>query len=209
MKSAEDRSCRSRACRGPEPVMHRRRRRDRGTEGGTAGWRSGTGLAHRPSAEAGHAGTGFAQRTGMTLPARQSRAARQLCAGDCCAGWGSSRRPKPYPRFWWRQLGSRLWKNPTGGRTFGTLSLMPYTLSQLASRQCNVARRDQLLTAGVTLDKLRAFVDGGRWTPLGPVVVAMHNGPAGPRAADVGSGPGLRQRWVPRRSDRVGGVGPA
>lgn len=54
---------------------------------------------------------------------------------------------------------------------------MSYTLSQLAELQCRVARRDQLRAAGLTPDKIRAFVDGGRWTPLGPVVLAMHNGP--------------------------------
>jgi hypothetical protein len=54
---------------------------------------------------------------------------------------------------------------------------MPQTLSHLANRQSNIARRDQLRTVGLTRDEIRAFVNGGRWTPLGPVVLALHNGP--------------------------------
>lgn len=54
---------------------------------------------------------------------------------------------------------------------------MPYDLRQLAHRQSNIARRDQLRAAGLTPDEVRAFIDGGRWTPLGPLVVALHNGP--------------------------------
>ena len=50
-------------------------------------------------------------------------------------------------------------------------------LRQLAHRQSNIARRDQLRAAGLTPDEVRAFIDGGRWTPLGPLVVALHNGP--------------------------------
>jgi hypothetical protein len=68
-------------------------------------------------------------------------------------------------------------ENLKGGRSFGSLSDMPYTLSQLVNRQCRLARRDQLRAVGLTPDELRAFVNGGRWVPLGPVVVAMHNGP--------------------------------
>ena len=87
-------------------------------------------------------------------------------------------------------------ENALGGGSFGTLSLVPYTLSQLANRQCNIARRDQLRAAGLTPDQVRAFVDGARWTPLGPVVLAMHNGPLDRTqqmwAAVLASGKGAR-----------------
>ncbi len=89
---------------------------------------------------------------------------------------------------------SPLWKTAKSGETFGSLAVVSYSLPELAERQSHIARRDQLRAAGLTPDQLRALVDGGRWASLGPVVVAMHNGPLDRRqqmwAAVLGSGKG-------------------
>jgi hypothetical protein len=80
--------------------------------------------------------------------------------------------------------------------TFGSLALVSYSLNELAIRQCEVARRDQLRAAGLTPDKIRALLDRGRWSALGSVVVVMHNGPLDRSqqmwAAVLGSGKGAR-----------------
>jgi hypothetical protein len=57
------------------------------------------------------------------------------------------------------------------------LAGVPDDLSDLAERQSLVARRDQLRSAGLTPDAIRAQLDAGRWRALGSLVVVMHNGP--------------------------------
>jgi very-short-patch-repair endonuclease len=54
---------------------------------------------------------------------------------------------------------------------------VPESLSQLIEVQSRVARRDQLRAVGVTPSQIRSHIHGGRWRPLGSVVVVLHNGP--------------------------------
>jgi hypothetical protein len=68
-------------------------------------------------------------------------------------------------------------ENASAAELFGNLALVLNTVVRLAESQCHIVRRDQLRTAGMTPDMLRAMLDGGRWRALGPVTVAMHNGP--------------------------------
>src|SRR2546430_10180065 len=53
-------------------------------------------------------------------------------------------------------------------------------LARLAEAQDSVVRREQLRAAGLTPDAVRAQVEARRWQAVGPVVVALHNGPLAP-----------------------------
>jgi hypothetical protein len=50
-------------------------------------------------------------------------------------------------------------------------------LAELAEQQSEVVRRDQLRNIGVDRFSVRTHVRAGRWQPVGPLVVALHNGP--------------------------------
>jgi hypothetical protein len=54
---------------------------------------------------------------------------------------------------------------------------VPASLAQLAEVQSQVVRRDQLRSAGLGPDQIRAQIDAGRWQAFGTVLVVLHNGP--------------------------------
>lgn len=65
-------------------------------------------------------------------------------------------------------------------------------LSELLQRQLGVARVDQLVDAGLSLDGIKRLLAFRQWQPIGTTVVASHNGPLTPEqqryAAVLGAG---------------------
>ncbi|MCW2598739.1 MAG: hypothetical protein JWM02_568 [Frankiales bacterium] len=70
----------------------------------------------------------------------------------------------------------------------------PAALADVATEQCGVLRRSQFTAYGVSIEVIRSQLRAQRWQEVGPVVIALHNGPLTPEQqtwAAMLSAPGL------------------